>query len=307
MGAYRHAIVFYNEKSGQCTSVHPRAEIEQFLEDHKIQYQILLVPHNKVKLREEVALLIHEGADFAIAAGGDGTVSIATDLLMPYNLPLFILPLGTGNLLAKELKIPLRLENALNLITSNGNRSFTLDTFSCDSQFYIMNLSVGVSSQIMEVTPTEEKKRFGFFAYFKHFIEQVLGLELKRVVINHDGVKETFMASEVMVTNSRLIAINPLEWAEDVFIDDGVLDLFIVRAANLTDIIGFVHSIFTKRIWQNPIVHHFKIQDRCIIETAHPFPVQADGDLVGKTPVEVVVHPKSLRVFIPSNEVGKIR
>ncbi|QRN83852.1 NAD(+)/NADH kinase [Chloroflexota bacterium] len=307
MGAYRHAIVFYNEKSGQCTSTHPRAEIERFLIDHQIQYHILLVPQNKAKLREEVALLIQHGVDLAIAAGGDGTVSIATDLLMPYSLPLFILPLGTGNLLAKELKIPLRLENALNLITSTDNRSFTLDTFSCDNQFYIMNLSVGVSSQVMEVTPTEEKKRFGFFAYFKHFIEQVLGLELKRVVINHDGVKETFMASEVMVTNSRLIAINPLEWAEDVFIDDGVLDLFIVRAANLTDIIGFVHSIFTKRIWQNPIVHHFKIQDRCTIETAHPFPVQADGDLVGKTPVEVIVHPKSLRVFIPSNEVGKIR
>lgn len=307
MGAYRHAIVFYNEKSGQCTSAHPREEIEHFLEDHKIQYQVLLVPQNKGKLREQVALYIQQGADMGIVAGGDGTVSIASDLLMPYNLPLFILPLGTGNLLAKELKIPLRLENALNLITSTNNRSFILDTFSCDSQFYIMNLSVGVSSQIMEVTPTEEKKRFGFFAYFKHFLEQLLGLELKRVVINHDGIKETFMASEVMVTNSRLIAINPLEWAEDVFIDDGVLDLFIVRAANLTDIISFVLSIFTKRIWQNPIVHHFKIEDICTIETTYPLPVQADGDLVGKTPVEVVVHPKSLRVFIPSNEVGKIR
>ncbi|MBG0786876.1 MAG: NAD(+)/NADH kinase [Anaerolineaceae bacterium] len=307
MGATRNAIVFYNEKSGQCTSTHPRAEIEQFLKDHKIEYQVLLVPQNRTKLREVVALLMEQGADLAIVAGGDGTVSIASDLLMPYSLPLFILPLGTGNLLAKELKVPLKLENALNLITSTDNRIFTLDTFSCDSQFYTMNLSVGISSQIMEVTPTEEKKRFGFFAYFKHFLEQLLGLELKRVVINHDGIQETFMASEVMVTNSRLIAINPLEWAEDVFIDDGVLDLFIVRAANLTDIIGFVHSIFTKRIWQNPIVHHFKIHESCMIETAHPLPVQADGDLVGKTPVKVIVHPNSLRVFIPSNKIGKIR
>ncbi len=88
MGAYRHAIVFYNEKSGQCTSTYPRAEIEQFLTDHKIQYQILLVPQNKAKLREEVAFLIQHGVDLAIAAGGDGTVSIATDLLMPYSLPL---------------------------------------------------------------------------------------------------------------------------------------------------------------------------------------------------------------------------
>ncbi len=88
---------------------------------------------------------------------------------MPYSLPLFILPLGTGNLLAKELRIPLRLENALNLITYNNNRSFTLDTFSCNNQFYIMNLSVGVSSQIMELTPTEEKKTFWLPCLFQTF------------------------------------------------------------------------------------------------------------------------------------------
>ncbi len=130
---------------------------------------MILVPQNKAKLREEVAFLIQHGVDLAIAAGGDGTVSIATDLLMPYRLPLFILPLGTGNLLAKELRIPLRLENALNLITSNNNRSFTLDTFSCNNQFYIMNLSVGVSSQIMEFTPTEEKKTLWLLCLFQTF------------------------------------------------------------------------------------------------------------------------------------------
>ena len=307
MSAYRSVIVFYNEKSGQCTSIHPRAEIEQFLKDHHLQYQVILVPQPKAKLRREVASLIQQGADLAIAAGGDGTVSIACDLLMAYDLPMIILPLGTGNLLAKELFIPLKLESALALITSDNNRMFTLDTFSCDGQFYIMNLSVGISSQIMEVTPSEEKKRFGFLAYFSHFIEQLLGLELKKVAINHDGINETFMATEVMITNSRLIGVSPLEWAEDVFIDDGVLDLFVVRAANLTDIIGFVLSIFTKRIWQNPIVHHFKIRESCSIETTHPLIVQADGDLVGKTPVEVIVHPNSLKVFVPSSEVGKIR
>lgn len=307
MSNYRYAIVFYNEHSGQCNSIKPRGQIEQYLKDHHLQYQVILVPQSKGKLRKEVASLVEQGADLAIVAGGDGTVSIASDLLLSYKLPLIILPLGTGNLLAKELHIPQRLESALGLITSDNNRSFILDTFSCDSQFYIMNLSVGVSSQIMEVTPTEEKKRLGFLAYFKHFLEQLLGLELKKVTISRDGIKETYMASEVMVTNSRLIAINPLEWSEDVFLDDGILDLFIVRAANISDTLGFVHSVFTKRVWQNPIVHHFKVRESCRIETSHPLPVQADGDLVGKTPVEVVIHPQSLKVLVPSSEVGKIK
>jgi len=305
MSAGRTVVLFYNPKSGQCTGDHPRLEIEQFLTEHGFRFQTILVPQAKKQLRELVSKAAGEGLNFAMAAGGDGTVSIAADLLMPYNIPLIILPLGTGNLLAKELKIPLKLENALALATNAHHKTFTLDTFSYDDQFYIMNLSVGVSSQIMQKTHSDEKKRFGFFAYFRHFLEQVLGLELKRVHVEMDGRRDSFMATEVMITNSRLLAINPLEWAEDVFIDDGVLDLFIVRAANISDILGFVLSVFTKRTWQNPIVHHFKIRERCRIETSQTLPVQADGDLVGKTPVEVLIHPQSLKILVPSNEKKK--
>lgn len=305
MGAKQRAILFYNEKSGQCTGEHPRLEIEQYLKDHRISYRTILVPQPREQLRKQVSEALAKGVDFALAAGGDGTVSIAGDLLMDHQIPLIILPLGTGNLLAKELKIPLRLEDALALISSERNRSFTLDTFSSDGLFYIMNLSVGVSSQIMLNTHSAEKKKFGFLAYFKHFINQVFGLKLKRFTIEFDGQKDSFMATEVMITNSRLIAINPLEWGEDVFIDDGELDLFIVRAANITDILSFVLSVFTKRTWQNPIVHHFKVQERCRIETSHPLPVQADGDLVGKTPVEVVIHPRSLKILVPSSDMKK--
>ena len=305
MSADRTVIVFYNAKSGQCTSDHPRQEIEQFLADHGVRSQTILVPQPRNPLRKQVSQAVAEGVDFAIAAGGDGTVSIAGDLLMPYDIPLIILPLGTGNLLAKELKIPLKLENALALALSPCHKTFTLDTFSYNDQFYLMNLSAGVSSQIMQHTHSDEKKRFGFLAYFKHFIEQVLGLELNRVHVELDGRQDSFMATEVMVTNSRLIAINPLEWAEDVFIDDGVLDLFVVRAANISDILSFVLSVFTKRTWQNPIVHHFKFKERCRIETAQSLPVQADGDMVGKTPIEVVVHPQSLKILVPSAEMKK--
>ena len=303
MDTMRRAILFYNEKSGRCTDDHPRLEIEQYLSNHQIEFETISVLQPRTKLREKVGKALDKGVDFSLAAGGDGTVSIAGDLLMDTQTPLIILPLGTGNLLAKELKIPLKLEEALALVKSDNNRTFTLDTFSSDGLFYIMNLSVGVSSQIMRDTPSDEKKKLGFLAYFKHFIEQVFGLELKRFSIEFDGYSETFLATEVMITNSRLIAFNPLEWGEDVLIDDGILDLFIVRAANITDILGFILSVFTKHTWQNPIVHRYKVQEYCKIETSEALPVQADGDMVGKTPVEVIIHPRSLKILVPSKKM----
>ena len=303
MGKFRKTILFYNEKSGRCTPDHPRLEIEEYLSNQQIEFTTIHVLQPREHLRELVSEALNEGIDFALAAGGDGTVSIAGDLLMDTQIPLIILPLGTGNLLAKELKIPLRLEDALALVSADKNKTFTLDTFSSDGLFYIMNLSVGVSSQIMQDTPSDEKKRLGFLAYLKHFIQQVFGLKLKRFYIEFDGQSDSYPATEVMITNSRLIAINPLEWGEDVFIDDGVLDLFIVRAANITDILSFILSVFTKRTWQNPIVHRFKVREYCKIETSKALPVQADGDMVSKTPVEVIIHPRSLKILVPSKHM----
>ena len=174
-----------------------------------------------------------------------------------------------------------------------------MDTFSYQDRNFILNLSVGVSSQIMEITPSEEKKKLGFFAYLLHFLQQILGLELHRFDIEIDGQEKTIHASEVMITNSRTIALDPLEWSEDVYINDGELDLFTVRAANLRDILSFVISVFTKRTWRNPIVRHFKIKEYCKLDTSHPLPIQADGDPIGYTPLKVIVNPMSLKIIVP--------
>lgn len=305
MTTYHKAVLFYNEKSGQIESEQSLIQIQTFFEKRNIPMQTILVPQPEADLKEKFRQAVTDGTDLFIAAGGDGTVALVGDLLIDQPFPLGIIPLGTGNLLTKQLKIPQKLPDALNTIVSPESRLVKIDTLAFDGHDYIMNVSVGVSSQIMVQTPSHEKKRLGFFAYLKYFIQQILGLQLQRFNINIDGEEFSTLASEVMIANGRLIALDPLEWSEDVHIDDGELDLFTVRAANFKDILSFVISVFTKRTWRNPIVHHFKIKDFCQIETAHPLPIQADGDPFGETPLKVVVHPLSLNIIVPGQNATK--
>lgn len=303
MSQNKRVLLFFNKKSGQNAGDEKLNLILNHLKDHGMSVQTEFIPQSPEKMRSLVQQARGDGVDLVLAAGGDGTVSLVADAVVDTGLPLGILPQGTGNLLAKELKIPARLEKALDLVTAPDWQPLIIDAIQVDDRYFLMNVSAGLSSQLMIVTPSEEKQRFGVFAYLAHFIQQLLGLKLQRFDITcDDGQESSFMASEVMVTNGRTIALDPLEWADDIYMNDGKLDLFIIRAANLRDILGFIISIFSKQTWRNPIIHHIPINNSCIIKSTHSLPVQADGDPVGQTPIAIRVKRNAVTIVTTGND-----
>lgn len=297
------ALLFYNKKSGKSTGETKLNLIREHLTEHGIDVQTEFVPQTPEEIRSLVRQAKADNVDLILAAGGDGTISLVADAVVGTDLPLGILPLGTGNLLAKELKNPVRLEKALELITSEDWQPFKMDVIKADGHHYLMNISAGVSSRVMKDTRSEEKQRYGIFAYLGHFFQQLLGLKLQRFEITCDEDRtSSFMASEVLVTNGRTIALDPLEWADDIYINDGKLDLFIIRAANGFDILRFIISIFSKTTWRNPIVHHIPINHTCKINAANPLPVQADGDAVGQTPINIKVLRQAVTIVTNGKE-----
>jgi len=302
MGTYSKAVLFYNKKSGQSDSDRQLRVIQEHFNKIDIPLRIFDVSENSEKITSIVATARNEGADLFIAAGGDGTVSLVANPLVGSEKPLGILPIGTGNLLAKELKIPSRIEDALNLITGRDSKKIRLDTFIMDNHYYILNVSAGVTPKIMENTQSEEKKRLGVFAYLIHFFEQLLGLKLEQFDVEYDQQRESHVASEVLITNGRLMGIESLEWSDDIALNDGMMDIFVIRAASITDILSIVFSAFTKHKRKNPIIKSMRFRDYCRIETQTPLKVQADGDPVGITPVEIHIKPNALTIIVPNEE-----
>ncbi len=302
MSRYTKATLFYNEKAGQSDLGHQMDLIQTHFSQHKISLTVIYLPITHAAMKKLISQAISDDVDLFIAAGGDGTVSLVGDQLVGTGKPMGILPIGTGNFLAKELGIPLNLRSALDLITTNDADLFQLDTIEFLDRHYIRNISMGVVSKVINDTPSEEKKRLGFFAYVIHFLQQILGLKLDRYYLEYDHQKKTVVASEILITNARLMGIEPLEWSEEILINDGVMEIFVIRAVNLLDIIRFLFSAATKRSLKTPIIKSMKFNQYCRIETQTPVMVQADGDLIGKSPIEVHIKHQSLTIIVPDKD-----
>ncbi|HBH12715.1 MAG TPA: hypothetical protein DDX29_06350 [Clostridiales bacterium] len=301
MATYKNAHLFYNSDSGQSKKGRQLEPIRVHFEQHSIPVKITKFPVPGEDIKTIVDQISVEDTDLFIAAGGDGTISLIGNKLIGTDIPLAILPLGTGNLLAQELKIPLNLEKALSLITTDQSKTILMDTMKLEDRSCLLNVSVGVTPKVMKKTPAKEKQRYGVFAYIVHFVQQFLGLKLNRYFVEYDGKNITFRASEVLITNGQSMGVENLKWSDKITINDGRLDLFIIRATNFMDVIRLVFSIFQKKSEQNNMMKYIQFSDYCRIETQTPIPTQADGDTIGETPVEIRIKPKSLKGIFGEN------
>lgn len=300
MSKFHKALIFYNEKSGQSDAAEHYTAIKTHFQKHSIEYEIIRVPIPPLEIQKFIQQGLHNGLDLVVAAGGDGTVSMVGSPLVNSEISMGILPIGTGNLLAKELNIPLRFDKALEVLTSDASETFAIDTIGLGQNSFLMNLSVGISSTIMGETPSSEKQRLGFFAYLKHFIKLLFRIKMDRFTIEFDGQTITKSASEVIIANSRILAAQQFEWPDYVSLNDGKQDLFIIRAANFRDVLKFIASVFTKYRINLPIVSYYPYEKYCRIETREPRNFQADGDPIGVTPIHVEVRPQSLKIIVPA-------
>ena len=295
------ALLFYNPKSGSSRLDHQLEIINKHFSDKQIPLETILVPKPADELKTIVDKAVAEDVNLVMAAGGDGTVSMVSTHLVGTNIPLGILPLGTGNLLARALQIPLQLEKTLDLITGNGQKTINIDTFKMFDRFFVLNVSVGVSPEVMRSVNSSDKQRLGFFAYLFTFLQHLLGLKIHRVIIDYDQKRSTHLASEILITNVATAGIEPLSWSDDISLTDGNLDLLVFRAKSLRDVLNLLVSIFSKKGRANREIKFFQVKDYCKIDSRTTLQVQADGDIVGETPLDVKVYPGSLSVIVDSD------
>jgi YegS/Rv2252/BmrU family lipid kinase len=299
MSAFKKAMLFYNPKSGQNRSSHQLSVICEHMTAHSIEFEIVNVPKSQNEIRQIVSQGITNNVDLFIAAGGDGTISLIGDPLISTGKPFGILPLGTGNLLAKTLNIPLKLEKALDLITSPNHKIIELDVLKvANDRNYVSNVSAGESPKLMASTGQQVKRRIGFFAYMIHFFQQALGLKSHRYYIEYDGQKVSFLANEILITNGRSIGLPHLEWPENIKVNDGILDILVIRARHPLDVFRLAISIFRHKEKQISIFKQFSFREYCRIASKSPSLVQADGDVIGKTPVEIRIVPQALKIIV---------
>ena len=245
-----------------------------------------------------------DGASLVIAAGGDGTVASVADGLIAAEseVPMGILPLGTANVLARELGLPLEPDGACEVLTG-PNEIATLDVMRVGDRPFFTQVGVGLDSLMIRDTDTESKRRLGRLAYLWTAARQLAGFQPRRFLIRVDDRKpKLYRASEVLVANVGTLGQPPFRWGPDIKPDDSELTVCILRARSAFDYARLGWHVVRGAQGRDPSTRYFKARRRVGIAMKRaraPLPVQADGEIIGETPVEVELQAGAVRVVVP--------
>lgn len=232
------------------------------------------------------------------AAGGDGTVSAVADGLIGSDACIGILPVGTANVLARELGIPADLGAAIDLLlTAPAERK--IDALRVDKRHFLLHVGVGISSLMHRDTSRSAKRRFGRLAYIVNAARWVSGFQPERFTIVVDGKRYRRSASQVMVANGGTLGAKPFRWADTIDPGDGQVDVCVLYAESLGDYLSFAWHALRGRQHQ---LNHFTVypaRQHISLSTRTSLPVQADGEIIGDTPVQIGVVPAAVRFIVP--------
>lgn len=253
--------------------------------------------------KEDVTAVCQEacerGATLVVSAGGDGTVVSVANALVHRQTPLGILPLGTGNVLARVLNIPLKLDEAVQLLS--GDHTVTaIDVLKVGERYFLSNVSVGITPAVVKETSSDQKKRFGMLAYFMTTFKKADLFNLHGYRLTIDGVPVRIRATEVLVSNPTLLEKATMIYGPPETLQDGQVEVYLAKAQTIGDTLRLVWDLLRGTQKQGEQLSHWESKHSIRIEAERmPQLVQADGEVIGHTPVEVEMVPKAIHVIMP--------
>lgn len=294
------AFIVLNPASGNNARDLIREAISRLFASSQIDYEIYETTEGD-KPGDIVRGRLKDKFDLVVAAGGDGTVSAVVDGLVGSSVPLGIIPAGTGNLIAQELNLPLAIEDAVALIT--GEHKFRkIDAMRIGKRVYVLNASLGISASVAGGTTRKNKSRFGRIAYLWTAITKIFILKSRYFVIAVDGKALKYRAVEVAIFNCGILANVLYPKGPDIRIDDGHLDVWIVSLQTLLDYPWYLFEMITGRPAKR-LSHFINSKKSVSIRSRIPLPMQADGDIIGTTPVEIEVLSGAITVLVAEKPV----
>ncbi len=239
--------------------------------------------------------------DVVIVAGGDGTINEVIQSLAGSNTKLAILPVGTTNVLARELKIPLNFQDALLLIPDSNVVNFDLGVI--NGRYFILMAGIGFDAQLVNEVDSNFKKLTGIVAFAATSPVTMIKQRQAKMMItlwDKNGKKKKLKREsyQVLISNVPTYAID-LTVALNARYDDGLLDIDIFKSKKLHDFaINLLAIAFVKKKSDETITENYKFT-RMTIKTEPPMPIQVDGDSMGITPASIEVKPKYLKLLKP--------
>lgn len=242
-----------------------------------------------------VSKAVQSGVDLVLASGGDGTVTTCVASVAASGIPLGVLPAGTGNLLARNLGLPLSLDEALKVALTGADRP--LDVGTVNGRAFVVMAGMGFDAELLGGASEELKKRVGLAAYVVSALRHLRDRPAWVVLRVDGGPPQRRRASGVVVGNVGSLQGN-VRLMPDATPDDGVLDVAVLTAQGWTEWLRLAADVLLRRRTGRLA----RLTGRELrVDSDRAWPWEADGEVCGLTrQLRVSLEPGALLLRVPA-------
>ena len=268
--------------------------LKKWLHTHLDSYA-LLETESEQDMRQKLRSLLEAKTPIIAGAGGDGTLNVMAKEMVGHSSSLGIIPAGTMNVFAREMKIPVSShEKAHKILQQKKPRS--VDIFLANGTPFLQMCGVGFDAQVVKDTSWESKKKYGPLSYVKTAL-RLLSQKQPRFTLTDDEGK-THSGVFALIGNGALYG-GALKLFPKAVCDDEVMDILLFQNIS-TEIFWQLAraALFHRIIPKSPHIQYLRTSS-CFIDSEVPIPVEVDGDYLGETPLSLTLSPHKLSVIAP--------
>ncbi len=230
--------------------------------------------------------------DLVIAVGGDGTINEVARGLVNSSVALGIIPMGSGNGLARHLQIPMNVKKAIDKL--NHYQVVKIDTGKINEHLFLCTAGIGLDAKVSHDF-SKEKKR-GFFTYSKVAMNSFLNASTSSWEIEIDGYCETVDGLLLTIANANQYG-NNVFIAPKAQIQDGEFDVCVLKNFSFFNSPLVLRDLFNKTLHKNRF-YSLRKGKQIIIKNEGEVEIHYDGEpMLVQGNIKVEIHPLSLNVF----------
>jgi YegS/Rv2252/BmrU family lipid kinase len=272
-----------------------RKSVRRVMDDHGWDEPLWLETTPEDPGRGQAESGVSAGVGLVLACGGDGTVTACAEGVSGTGVPLAVVPLGTGNLLARNMGLPTGVDEAL--AVALGGVQQPVDAGRVNGTLFVVMAGVGLDARMLSDTRESLKKRLGWFAYAMSAVRH-LGDRPVRVTVSADGGRGRRMRASALVVGNVGWLRGGLPLLPDARPDDGMLDAVVLMAGGLRGWLAVAAGILLRRPARGGV---YRVQfSELRVTLGRPEPWELDGEVMGSTrQLTVAAQPGALLLRMP--------
>ena len=231
-----------------------------------------------------------------VACGGDGTINEITGFLVETKTPLGIIPLGSGNSIARHLKIPLNIEGALKVIENQN--VINVNVGSVNDFIFLSNMGVSFDSNFINSYQSISSR--GFYAYLKAVFLALYEYKTQKFSLYYQGIKREVSPFLLMVVNTNQFGYD-FSISRESIINDGKLELILYKKKSVWALFNlFLVSRFGLKLSEK-LLEIVPITEVKIKNVSNNFLIQLDGEInpISAEELSIKIHPRGVNIWVP--------